>query len=124
MAIAESWKTLDLAGFRKVYTKSILAERVIMKLAIGQRLLGKEKKHGSLPRKKTYDIILMDIQMPEMDGIESTQKIWGSGCDQPILIAKTANAMKGERDECLRAGMNDYISKPLRLETLIEQLEK
>jgi CheY-like chemotaxis protein len=66
----------------------------------------------------------MDIQMPEMDGIESTQKIWESGCDQPILIAKTANAMKGERDECLRAGMNDYISKPLRLETLIEQLEK
>ncbi len=75
--------------------------------------------------REPYEVILMDVQMPEMDGIEATQIIRGtSDIPQPIIIAMTANAMQGDRDTCLQAGMNDYISKPIQLDILIKTLEK
>lgn len=67
-----------------------------------------------------YDVVLMDVQMPEMDGITATRQIcqtWAP-CDRPQIIAVTANAMLGDRDECLQAGMTDYLSKPIRLKKL------
>jgi two-component system, sensor histidine kinase and response regulator len=75
-------------------------------------------------RKKQYDIILMDMQMPEMDGIQATRFIRQNLENQPIIIALTANTMQGDQEECLKAGMNDYISKPVRLEELTGKLEK
>jgi two-component system sensor histidine kinase/response regulator len=72
-----------------------------------------------------YDIILMDLQMPEMDGLEATRLIRQSGLvDQPVIIALTANTMEGDEEECLRAGMNDYIGKPVKLEELLGKLRK
>lgn len=71
-----------------------------------------------------YDIVLMDVQMPEMDGLEATRIIRQADINQPIIIALTANAMQGDQEECLRAGMNDYLSKPLKLEELVIMLEK
>jgi signal transduction histidine kinase/CheY-like chemotaxis protein len=71
-----------------------------------------------------YDLIFMDIQMPEMDGKEATQQIRQRAGKQPAIIAMTASAMQGDREDCLRAGMNDYISKPFRrdeLESVIRQ---
>lgn len=73
---------------------------------------------------KQYDIILMDVQMPEMDGLEATRLIRERLQVQPIIIAMTANAMQGDREECIMAGMNDYISKPIKLEDLKAMLEK
>jgi signal transduction histidine kinase/DNA-binding response OmpR family regulator len=73
-----------------------------------------------------YDVVLMDIQMPEMDGLEATRQIhqrWGQG-RHPHIIAMTANAMEGDRDACLAAGMDDYVSKPIRLPVLIGALER
>jgi CheY-like chemotaxis protein/HPt (histidine-containing phosphotransfer) domain-containing protein len=68
----------------------------------------------------TYDLLFMDVQMPEMDGFESTKRIRQlSGSDEvPTIIAMTANALEGDQQKCLTAGMNDYISKPIRLDTL------
>jgi len=70
-------------------------------------------------KRKHYDLIFMDVQMPEMDGYEATRKIkerWKE--DGPVIIAMTANAMQGDREKCMVSGMDDYISKPLRLEDL------
>jgi len=71
-----------------------------------------------------YDLILMDVQMPEMDGLEATRTIRKGKRRQPLIIAMTANAMKEDKDECERAGMDDFLSKPVKLEDLVAMLEK
>jgi PAS domain S-box-containing protein len=71
-----------------------------------------------------YDIVLMDIQMPEMDGLEASKRIRSlPNGSQTYIIAMTAHAMKGDREMCYSAGMNDYISKPVRIEDLHAALE-
>jgi len=71
-----------------------------------------------------FDLILMDVQMPEMDGLEATRLIREQGSPQPFIIAVTANAMEKDREECLARGMDDYLSKPVKLEELLRVLEK
>jgi PAS domain S-box-containing protein len=88
-------------------------------VASGQEVL------RSLER-QPYDLILMDVQMPEMDGFEAARairKLWPSA-DQPKIIAITAYALKGDREKCLDAGMDDYLSKPVKLEDLAEKLSR
>ncbi|WP_345954062.1 response regulator [Mucilaginibacter sp. PAMB04168] len=75
-------------------------------------------------RKNTYDLILMDMQMPDMDGLEATVVIRKALGHQPVIIALTANTMQGDREECLLAGMNDYISKPVKVEELMDKLQQ
>jgi CheY-like chemotaxis protein len=71
-----------------------------------------------------YHLILMDCQMPTMDGFEASRQIRLLGEPQPIIIAVTANALVGERERCLSAGMDDYLSKPFQAEQLIAVVEK
>jgi signal transduction histidine kinase/CheY-like chemotaxis protein/ligand-binding sensor domain-containing protein len=71
-----------------------------------------------------FDLILMDVQMPEMDGLETTRHIRREFAFQPIIIAMTANAMQSDEEACIQAGMNDYLSKPVRLETLKSMIGK
>jgi CheY-like chemotaxis protein len=76
--------------------------------------------------RQLYDVVLMDVQMPEMDGLEATRRLRRELPveRQPRVIAMTANAMQGDREMCLAAGMNDYVSKPIRIEVLVEALSK
>ncbi|MBV6450101.1 MAG: Sensor histidine kinase RcsC [Anaerolineales bacterium] len=78
----------------------------------------------SVARQK-YDVILMDVQMPEMDGLEATRQIvakWSQ--NHPRIIGLTANALEGDRELCLAAGMADYISKPIRVNELVDALAR
>jgi len=73
-----------------------------------------------------YNVVLMDIQMPEMDGIEAPRRIReleGTGCHTPI-IAVTARTVAGDREECLAAGMDAYVSKPIRAPELMEAIDR
>ena len=62
-----------------------------------------------------YDLILMDVNMPEMDGLEATRAIRKFNIPQPVIIALTANAFESEKQKCLRAGMNDFLAKPISM---------
>ena len=74
--------------------------------------------------REPYDVILLDIQMPGMDGLEVTRRIRDRNAPQPHIIAVTAHALAGDRERCLAAGMNDYLSKPLSLTDLQEALAR
>jgi CheY-like chemotaxis protein len=71
-----------------------------------------------------FDLIFMDIQMPKMDGMASTRAIRENGFDKIPIVAMTAHAMKGDREKCLDAGMDDYITKPIKREIVFEIIEK
>ena len=114
----------------------LLAEDNVVNQKVAQRMLGRigyridiaangQEAVESLSR-QTYDVILMDIQMPEMDGMEATQLIrsrWAAD-KQPYIIAMTANALQGDKEKYLALGMNDYVSKPVRVQELVEALAK
>jgi CheY-like chemotaxis protein len=81
----------------------------------GHVALDEVARHG-------FDVILMDVQMPELDGLEATRILRERGVETPI-IAMTAHAMQGDRDKCLKAGMNSYISKPIQPEEVFQAIE-
>jgi CheY-like chemotaxis protein len=77
-------------------------------------------------QRQTYDVVLMDVQMPEMDGLDATRAICArlNAHERPRIIAMTANAMQGDRDMCLSAGMDDYVTKPIRVDALVAALSQ
>jgi CheY-like chemotaxis protein len=74
-------------------------------------------------QKEPFDLIFMDIQMPEMDGLEATRLIRSGRGQQPVIIAMTANTTQKDRDDCMTEGMNDFLSKPVHLDELIRTME-
>jgi len=74
-------------------------------------------------KRQPYDVILMDVQMPEMDGLDATRNIRKLDIRQPYIVAMTANAMQGDREMCLAAGMEFYVSKPIRVPELVSALK-
>lgn len=80
------------------------------------------KKH----QERNYDLILMDIQMPDVDGFEATRTIrsFENGKKHTPIIALTANAISGDKERCVAAGMDDYISKPIETDKLEDLLKK
>jgi signal transduction histidine kinase/CheY-like chemotaxis protein len=98
---------------------------ILQKLGYMPRIVENGQQAVDAALNTGYDIIFMDLQMPEMDGLESTRLIRESRLvDQPVIIALTANTMEGDEEECLRVGMNDYIGKPVKLDELVGKLRK
>lgn len=113
-----------VAEDNKVNQKVILL--TLNKLGYSGQIVGNGLEVINALQKQSYDLILMDMQMPEMDGLEATRWIREHFDDstQPYIIAMTANAMESDHQICLEAGMNDYLSKPLKIEALKEALLK
>ena len=93
-----------------------LAIRLLQQMGYGADVADNGHEAISALERTPYDVILMDVQMPELDGIEATRRIRAaaSGGQGPWIVAMTANALAGDREACLAAGMNDYVSKPIR----------
>ena len=100
---------------------------MLAKIGLNAQAVANGNEVLSMLRERRFDLILMDCQMPELDGYETTRKIRESRSlpqsDIPV-IAMTANALKGDREKCLEAGMNDYASKPIAIEELARLIEK
>jgi two-component system, sensor histidine kinase and response regulator len=101
-----------------------LTLKVLEKLGYQAALANNGVEVTEMVNLQQYDLILMDIQMPEMDGLEATQMIRKYLEEQPVIIAMTVNAMKEDREDCMKAGMDDFLSKPVRLDEMINTLIK
>jgi signal transduction histidine kinase/CheY-like chemotaxis protein len=101
---------------------TILIDELLKGYGINATFVVNGKEAVEILEKKTFDIIFMDINMPEMNGIDATKQIRESGNNTPI-IALTANAIEGDRERFISYGMDDYISKPIDLDTLYNLLE-
>ena len=103
-----------------------VALRLLERLGYGADVVGDGRQALARLDHAVYDVILMDVQMPEMDGLEASRAIcarWAAS-ERPRIIAMTAEAMQGDRDKCLAAGMDDYIVKPVTLDRLAAALAK
>ena len=106
-----------------------LAVYLLKKIGYSADLAGNGLEVLEAVRRQDYDIIFMDVQMPEMDGIETTRRLISTWTNNPdaarsTIIAMTANAMQGDREKCLAVGMDDYISKPIHPPTLQKALRQ
>ncbi|MFZ4774499.1 MAG: ATP-binding protein [Terrimicrobiaceae bacterium] len=107
----------------------MLAQRMLLSLGFESDSAENGESGAEANEKDPYDIIFMDLQMPVMDGVEASKKIRAyeslhADCSASYIIALTADAMAGDRQRCLDAGMNDYLSKPIRRPDLSTALEK
>lgn len=105
-------------------TNQEVAMKVLSKLGYTASLAQNGEEALEMVSEGHYDLIFMDMQMPVKDGLEATRMIRLCLSTQPVIIAMTANAIQGDRQECLNAGMDDYISKPFRIEELTKMIEK
>jgi signal transduction histidine kinase/DNA-binding response OmpR family regulator len=126
----------DVEMARRLPLRILLAEDNVVNQKLALRLLAQMGYRADVAangreaiqalERQRYDVVLMDVQMPEMDGLDATREIcrrWPSG-RRPHIIAMTANAMQGDREDCLAAGMDDYVSKPIRVDELVQALRR
>ncbi len=103
-----------------------LAVQLLVKMGYRPDVAGNGLEAIQALERQRYDVVLMDVQMPEMDGLEATRHIchrWPRTA-RPFIIAMTADAMQGDREKCLNAGMDDYVTKPVQVATLVEALKR
>ena len=110
-------------------TNQMLALRLLERLGYRADVAANGLEVLEALERQHYDVVLMDVQMPEMDGLEASRRIRaqesGATARRPVhIVAMTANAMQGDRERCLAAGMNDYVSKPIRVEALVGALSR
>ncbi|MBV9960966.1 MAG: response regulator [Parafilimonas sp.] len=105
-------------------TNQQVALKILSKLGYEAALAENGEEALEMVSEGQYDIIFMDVQMPVKDGLEATRMIRLCLNTQPVIIAMTANAISGDRQICLNAGMDDYISKPFKIDELTKMIEK
>jgi len=101
-----------------------VAVRLLANMGYSADVAGNGREALTALERRQYDVVLMDVQMPEMDGIQATHEIrrsWKTE-EQPRIVAMTAHAMAGDREKCLAEGMDDYISKPVHPEEMRDAL--
>jgi CheY-like chemotaxis protein len=96
--------------------------RILSKLGFQADLANDGLEVLDMMSKNHYDLVFMDIQMPNMDGLEATRAIRKTYGAYPLIVAMTANALTEDKESCFNAGMDDYISKPINIELLINKL--
>ena len=99
-----------------------LALRLLQQMGYRADVAGNGMEAIESVARQTYDVVLMDVQMPEMDGLEASRRLNADGAGRPHIVAMTANAMEGDREMCLAAGMDDYLTKPIRVDQLVAAL--
>jgi PAS domain S-box-containing protein len=126
----------DVMPRRRAHLRVLLAEDNAVNQQLALRMLGTLGYEADVAvnglealealRRRPYDVVLMDVEMPEMDGLEAARRIHGEwpGDKRPRIVAMTANAMQGDREICLAAGMDDYLSKPIHLGELANALRR
>jgi CheY-like chemotaxis protein len=102
-----------------------LALRLLSQMSYGAEVAADGQQAIESLERSDFDVVLMDVQMPELDGLEATRRIRTRWPDRPLrIVAMTANALAGDREACIAAGMDDYISKPIRPEELTAALAR
>jgi CheY-like chemotaxis protein len=98
-----------------------LALRMLARMGYEADLAATGREAVQAVERRRYDLVLMDVQMPEMDGLEATREIVSRipAAQRPWIVAMTANAMDSDRQRCMEAGMNAYIAKPIQVEELV-----
>jgi CheY-like chemotaxis protein len=105
-----------------------MTERILVNHGHKVKIASDGTEAISAMERDSFDLILMDVQMPGMDGLKATgiirEREKKSGSPAVPIIAMTAHAMKGDRERCLEAGMNDYISKPAKADDLLNVIDR
>jgi signal transduction histidine kinase/DNA-binding response OmpR family regulator len=129
--IAEEQKLADINPLRILVAEDMSVNQEVIRLQLEKLgyladIVSNGREVLDALRRQTYDVILMDIRMPEMDGLVTTYHIQQEWTEElrPRIIAMTADAMRGDREKCLEAGMDDYLAKPIRLEDLRKSLSQ
>jgi CheY-like chemotaxis protein len=130
-AVDPTPRLADTIPLRILVAEDVAVNQKFIRLALDQMgyradLVADGVEAVEAARRQRYDVIFMDVQMPQMDGLEATRRIRGvlPAAQQPYITAMTANAMHGDREMCLDAGMDDYVSKPVYLAELRAALER
>jgi CheY-like chemotaxis protein len=125
LTLGEKWPLRILLAEDNA-TNQKLATHILDRLGYRIDVAGNGLEAIEALERQRYDVVLMDVQMPEMDGLEASRRIctrWPRG-ERPYIVAMTANAMQGDREMCLAAGMDDYIAKPIRVDQLMDALRR
>ena len=125
-SLRESQKRLDVLVVEDNIINQKVAAHMLQKFGNSVVLANNGLEALQVLKKKKFDLILMDVQMPKMDGLEATKRIRKeekTGQHIPIF-ALTAHAMQGDKESCLEVGMDDYLSKPLKAEELFDAIER
>jgi two-component system sensor histidine kinase/response regulator len=126
-AVAEEPRRLKILVAEDNLVNQRVATRILEKKGHTVVLAESGKKVLAAWQQQSFDLILMDVQMPDMDGFEATAAIREQekfGAKHVPIIAMTAHAMVGDRDRCLAAGMDDYVSKPINSNDLLAAIER